>query len=99
MLGTALLLLTFETARVSEAKGEQLQQEKEKKTKSNLINQIFFESENIKHTWCKAGEAMRRVGSWFNSEFRRSEPLPPEFKDLGIQSECERARDVWQKHF
>lgn len=67
--------------------------------KPGLFDQIFFESENMKLTRHKVSEAMRRVRSWFNKEFSQSEDLPSEFKNLNIESECERARDVWQKHF
>jgi hypothetical protein len=67
--------------------------------KPGLFDQIFFESENLKLTRRKVSEAMRRVCGWFNKEFSQPEPLPPEFKDLNIYSDCERARDVWQKHF
>lgn len=67
--------------------------------KSGLFDQIFFESENLKITRRKVGEAMRRVRSWLNKEFSQAEPLPPEFKDLNVKDECERARDAWRRHF
>jgi len=89
-----LLSIAFETARVSQAKGDQVQEKK-----SGLFDQIFFESENLKLTRRDVSEAMQRVCNWFNKEFSRPESLPPEFKNLNIHSECEQARDVWQKHF
>ena len=71
---------------------------KQEKT-PRLFDQIFFESENLKLTRHKVSETMRKVGDWFNKEFSQAEPLPPEFKNLDIRNEYERARDVWQKHF
>ena len=89
-----LLSIPFETAGVSQAKGVNVQEKK-----SGLFDQIFFESENLKLTRRKVSEAIRRVRSWFNKEFSQQESLPSEFQNLNVRSECERARDVWQKHF
>lgn len=92
--GTALLSIPSETLRVSKMKGVRVQEKK-----SGLFDQIFFESENLKFSRRKVGEAMRKVRIWFNKEFTQSEPLPPEFKNLNIQTECERTRDLWRNHF
>jgi hypothetical protein len=69
--------------------------------KPGILEQIFCEFESFKISRRKAGEAMRRVRTWFCHEFRASEPLPPEFKELESQIDIEknRARDLWQKHF
>jgi len=69
--------------------------------KPGILEQIFYESGNFRISRRKTGEALRRVCNWFDREFRASEPLPPEFKNLEQQMDIEknRARDLWQKHF
>lgn len=69
--------------------------------KPGILEQIFYESEHFKISRRKVSEALRRVCSWFNKEFKASEPLPPEFKDFESQREIDknRARDLWQKYF
>lgn len=67
--------------------------------KPGLFDQIFLESENFKLTRHKVREATRRVRNWFNKEFSQAEPLPQEFKNLNVQDECERTRDLWRNHF
>lgn len=96
-----MLSIPFETTRVSQLKGEQLEKEKAQKKKTSLFDQIFFESENMKLNRRKVSEVLRRVRCWFNKEFSQSEPLPPEFKDYEHQREIDknRARDLWQKYF
>lgn len=71
----------------------------EKEKKPGLFDQIFFESENMKLTRRKVSEAMRRVRCWFNKEFSQPEPLPPEFKNLNVEADSERTRDLWQRRF
>ena len=69
--------------------------------KPGILEQIFYESENLKISRRKVTEATRRVCEWFNRQFKASEPLPPEFKDFEPQKEIDknRARDLWQKYF
>jgi len=66
--------------------------------RKSLFDQIFFESENLKITRRKVKEALCRIKAWFNRELSQSEQLPTEFKDLEVQSHCDKARDVWQRH-
>ena len=69
--------------------------------KPRILDRIFYESEHFKILRRKVSEALRRVCSWFNKEFKASEPLPPEFKEFEPQREIDknRARDLWQKYF
>ncbi len=69
--------------------------------KPGILEQIFNESEYFKISRQKVSEALRRICSWVNKEFKASELLPPEFKDFEPQREIDknRARDLWQKYF
>lgn len=69
--------------------------------KPGILEQIFYESEHLKTSRRKVSEALRRVCSWFNKEFKASESLPTEFKDIESQREIDRnrAKDLWQKYF
>lgn len=69
--------------------------------KPEILDQDFSKSDQLKVSRRKMSDAVQKICSWFNSEFRTPEQLPTEFKYFASQKEIDknRARDLWQKYF